>query len=125
MYPILRRDYIFLGSGRKVIQMGDKMVDVHESFELFLCTRNQAIANRLVREGLVNCVNMSISSAGLEAKLLSIALSLEKPELQKRRDELNRQQADLSRQLKQLQDTVLQELSSAQGDILENKVLII
>ena len=124
MYPILRRDYISLGSGRKVIQMGDKMVDVHESFELFLCTRNQAIANRLVREGLVNCVNMSISSAGLEAKLLSIALSLEKPELQKRRDELNRQQADLSRQLKRLQDTVLQELSSAQGDILENKVCI-
>jgi len=55
-------------------------------------------------------------------QLLAIALRVERPELETRRNELLRKQEELTVQLHELQDNLLQQLAQAQGDILQNKV---
>ena len=55
-------------------------------------------------------------------QLLACALRQERPELEQRRSELLRQEEELKLKLDQLQEILLQELASAQGDILQNKV---
>jgi dynein heavy chain 2 len=49
-------------------------------------------------------------------------LRQERPELEQRQSELLRQEEELKLKLDQLQEILLQELASAQGDILQNKV---
>jgi hypothetical protein len=56
------------------------------------------------------------------SQLLACALRQERPELEQRRSELLRQEEELKLKLDQLQEILLQELASAQGDILQNKV---
>ena len=41
LYPLLRRDFSLQGP-RKVVMVGDKVVDFSDSFEMFLVTRNSA-----------------------------------------------------------------------------------
>lgn len=55
-------------------------------------------------------------------QLLACTLRQERPELEQRRSELLRQEEELKLKLDQLQEILLQELASAQGDILQNKV---
>ena len=48
----------------------------------------------------------------------------ERPDLEEQREELVKDMADSSMLLKQLEDTLLKELSSAEGNILDNEELI-
>jgi len=53
---------------------------------------------------------------------LSCALKHDKPELEVRRGELLRDEEKMRTELEKLQENLLAELSSAQGDLLQNKV---
>jgi len=49
-------------------------------------------------------------------------LSHEKPEIQAKKTELLKNTEELKMELDQLEDSLLQQLASAQGNILDNKV---
>jgi dynein heavy chain 2 len=53
---------------------------------------------------------------------LSSALRHDKPELETRRGDLLQEEERLRARLQQLQENLLLELASAQGDVLQNKV---
>lgn len=57
-------------------------------------------------------------------QLLKCALSIEKPELEKRQVHLSKREEELKLDLYRLQDNILKELANAQGNILDNKVSI-
>ena len=69
-------------------------------------------------------VNFTTTRAGLGAQLLAATIQHEKPELEQRKTELLKAEEDLKVQLSDLEDSLLQELATAEGNILENKVLL-
>src|SRR6185437_4228493 len=56
LYPLVRRDLSGQGP-RKMIQIGEKMVDYNESFRLYLVTRDPAPDMPISARALVNEVN--------------------------------------------------------------------
>nr|CAD7430089.1 unnamed protein product [Timema monikensis] len=91
---------------------------------LFLTTRNSEPDIAPDAAATVTFVNFTTTLAGLTGQLLACAVCHERPELEKRRAELLRQEEELKLKVDQLQEVVLQELATAQGDILQNKELL-
>ena len=57
-------------------------------------------------------MNFGISPLGIEDQLLGILVASEAPELQQRKDELLLESAEQSRQLKELENKILEVLST-------------
>ncbi|XP_068082912.1 cytoplasmic dynein 2 heavy chain 1 [Anabrus simplex] len=123
LYPVLRGDFINQGP-RKVVQVGEKLIDYNDGFQLFLTSRNPEPDISPDSAAILTCINFTTTWAGLTGQLLACAVRQEKPELEERRRSLLRQEEELKFKLDQLQEVLLQELASAQGDILQNKELL-
>lgn len=123
LIPLLRRDLTSQGP-RFVVQLGDKSIDYNESFKLFLTTRNPFPDITPDVASIISKVNFTTTRAGLSAQLLAATLQNEKPELEQRKSELLKKEEDLKVQLEDLEESLLQELAMAEGNILENKVLL-
>ena len=121
--PLLRKDLISQGH-RYVIQIGDKAVDYNETFRLFLTTRNPDPETKPFASALISEVNFTTTRAGLTSQLLAATIQHEKPELEERKTEILKTEEDLKIQLSGLEESLLQELASAEGNILENKTLL-
>ena len=61
---------------------------------------------------------------GLEDQLLSVIVGNERPELETAREELIEQTSHNKKLLKDLEDTLLRELASSQGNMLDNVELV-
>lgn len=123
LYPLLRKDLMSQGP-RFVVQLGDKAIDYNESFKLFLTTRNPLPDIPPDAASIISKVNFTTTRAGLSAQLLATTLQNEKPELEQRKSELLKTEEDLKVQVEDLEESLLQELAMAEGNILENKVLL-
>jgi dynein heavy chain 2, cytosolic len=107
-----------------MVQIGDKLVDYNSEFKLFLTTRNPSPDLPPDSHAVITEVNFITTKAGLTGQLLALTIQNEKPELEKRQSELLRKEEELRIELIQLEESLLQELAGAQGNILENKELI-
>jgi len=65
-----------------------------------------------------------ITPEGLQDQLLGIVVARERPELEEERNALIIQSADNKRQLKDIEDKILQVLSTSEGNILEDETAI-
>ena len=74
LMPIIKRDFIKQGS-RNIMQLGEKMIDVSETFKLFLATRNSSIVIPYNQKDHLSFVNFSVTRSGLESKLLSLIIT--------------------------------------------------
>lgn len=123
LYSLLRKDLVSQGP-RFVVQLGDKTIDYNESFRLFLATRNPLPEIPPDAASIITKVNFTTTRAGLTSQLLAATIQNEKPELEQRKTELLKTEEDMKVQLSNLEDSLLQELATAEGNILENKVLL-
>ena len=123
LVPLLRKDLVNQGS-RYVVQIGDKSIDYNDSFVLFLTTRNPQLEIPPDTASIINLVNFTTTRAGLTSQLLAASIQHEKPELEQRKSKLLKTEEELKVQLNQLEESLLQELASAEGNILENKTLL-
>ncbi|KAJ3042257.1 Cytoplasmic dynein 2 heavy chain 1 [Rhizophlyctis rosea] len=123
LYPLLRKDLQKQGP-RYVVQIGDKSVDYNESFRLYLVTRRSEFISPPDAEALVNEVNFTVTRAGLAGQLLGVTLKHERPELEVEKVNLLKKEDELRLELSKVEDALLQELASSEGNILENKGLI-
>uniref|UniRef100_A0A3P9C8V8 Dynein heavy chain ATP-binding dynein motor region domain-containing protein n=1 Tax=Maylandia zebra TaxID=106582 RepID=A0A3P9C8V8_9CICH len=123
LYPLLRRDLIAQGP-RYVVQIGDKVIDYNEDFRLFLATRNPSPFIPPDAVSVVTEVNFTTTRAGLRGQLLALTIQQEKPELETEKTRLLQQEEDKKIQLAQLEESLLETLATAQGNILENRELI-
>ncbi|XP_053095782.1 cytoplasmic dynein 2 heavy chain 1 isoform X3 [Pangasianodon hypophthalmus] len=123
LYPLLRRDLIAQGP-RYVVQIGEKVVDYNEDFRLFLATRNPSPFIPPDAASIITEVNFTTTRAGLRGQLLALTIQHEKPELEREKTRLLQQEEEKKIQLALLEDSLLQTLATAQGNILENKELI-
>ncbi|XP_036005544.1 cytoplasmic dynein 2 heavy chain 1 isoform X1 [Fundulus heteroclitus] len=123
LYPLLRKDLIAQGP-RYVVQIGDKVIDYNEDFRLFMATRNPSPFIPPDAASVVTEVNFTTTRAGLRGQLLALTIQHEKPELETEKTRLLQQEEDKKIQLAQLEESLLETLATAQGNILENRELI-
>jgi len=123
LYPVIRKEFTRNGS-RLIVSLGEKQVECHENFRMLLFTRNPDYIIPANLIGWINPVNFAMTTAGLSSQLLSVALSHENPALEEQQLQLVKQDAESRLQLDVLENTLLKELATSQGNILQNKALL-
>ena len=122
-YPIVRKELKTDGT-RQMVQLGGKMLDYADTFQLFLFSKMADIAVPPSIKDALTIVNFSVTEAGLEEQLLSITVAHERPELEKEQRHLIQEEERLKMKLSELEDQLLSNLSSSEESLLDNKALI-
>ncbi|KAK0416096.1 hypothetical protein QR680_012296 [Steinernema hermaphroditum] len=123
LVPLLRRE-VSLQGPRQTLQFGEKTIDFHEQARLFLCTKNEQIHLPSALHSIVTVVNYSTTRSGLTSQLLSLAIEIEKPELELKSNDLTKNVEQMKIRLDELEQILLNELASSEGNLLENQQLL-
>ncbi|XP_077377243.1 dynein axonemal heavy chain 10-like [Festucalex cinctus] len=110
--------------GRQVVRLGDKEVDYDPNFRLYLNTKlgNPKFSPSVFGKAMV--INYTVTLKGLEDQLLSVIMGFEKKELEEQREFLIQETSDNKKLLKNLGDTLLRELATSTGNMLDNTELV-
>lgn len=111
--------------GRVLIRVGDQEIDFSKEFKLFMITRN---SNAFFTPDLcsrVTFVNFTVTKSSLENQFQNIYLKSERPDVEQKRMNLLKLQGEFIVKLRQLEDDLLNQISSSKGsNILENDEMI-
>jgi dynein heavy chain len=121
--PILQKATYKQG-GRILIRLGDSDVDYDPNFKFYLTTK---LANPHYLPEVcikVTIINFTVTTTGLEDQLLGDVVKKERPEVDKKRNDLIVSMAADKKQLKGIEDKILRLLSESEGNILDDEVLI-
>ncbi|KPA83847.1 putative dynein heavy chain [Leptomonas pyrrhocoris] len=121
--PIMSRSFIMKGT-RKLVKVGDNFVEFKEGFKLYITTRlpNPHYTPETCTK--VCLLNFAVKEQGLEEQLLKIVVEKEKPELEHENEQLILHTAAAKKDMKQLEEDILDLLSISQVSLLENQRLI-
>ncbi|CAI6373183.1 unnamed protein product [Macrosiphum euphorbiae] len=120
---IIGRNLIKKGSAVKI---GEKEIDYNKHFRLILHTKLSNPHYKPEMQAQTTLINFTVNRDQLEDQLLAEVVKVERPDLEKMRIDLTKQQNSFKITLKQLEDDLLQRLSSADGDqILGDKELVL
>ena len=120
--PIISRNFLRKG---KAVKFGEKEIDYHPNFRLILQTR---LANPHFRpeiQAQTTLINFSTTRDGLEAQLLAEIVAVERPDLEKSKFEVTKQQNEYKINLKKLEDSLLARLATAEGNFIQNVELVV
>ncbi|KAK7111861.1 dynein axonemal heavy chain 3-like isoform X2 [Littorina saxatilis] len=121
--PVLQK-LTFKQQGVEYIRLGDNVIEYSHDFKLYITTRLRN-PHYLPEVSVKVCLlNFMITPQGLEDQLLGIVAAKEKPELEEKKNQLIIESADNQKQLKEIEDKILEVLSSSQGNILEDEAAI-
>lgn len=123
LVPLIRKEFSKRGP-TSVVRLGDKLIDLHDKFKLFLSTRDSSIQISENIMSSLSVVNFTVTKSGLEALLLGLTIDIEQPELEKKKNELLEEQDNIKLQLYEVEKKLLEELIHLEGNLLENKALI-
>lgn len=104
--------------------LADKEVDIDDNFRLYVTTKipNPKFDPALFAAAVV--INYSVTFAGLEDQLLGAVVTVERPDLEEQRETLIADMSANRQLLKQLEDSLLLELTAATGNMLDNVELV-
>jgi dynein heavy chain len=119
--PLIGRNTIKKG---RAIKMGDKEVDYHPEFKLILQTKLANPHYQPEMQAQTTLINFTVTRDGLEDQLLAAVVSKERPDLEKLKGDLTRQQNQFKITLKELEDSLLARLSAAEGNFLGDYALV-
>uniref|UniRef100_A0A8C9VGH6 Dynein axonemal heavy chain 12 n=1 Tax=Scleropages formosus TaxID=113540 RepID=A0A8C9VGH6_SCLFO len=121
--PLLLKQ-IFKQGGMDCIRLGESVIEYSSDFRFYITTklRNPHYLPELATK--VSLLNFMITPEGLEDQLLGIVVAKERPELEEERTALILQSAANKKQLKEIEDKILETLQSSQGNILEDESAI-
>lgn len=121
--PVLLKS-IFKKNSVDYINLGDQVIEYGKGFKLYITTRLRN-PNYLPEISVkVKLINFVITQMGLEDQLLGIVTRKEKPDLEAIKNQLIMQSANNRRQLKEIEDKILEVLSASKGDILEDETAV-
>ncbi|XP_050529246.1 dynein beta chain, ciliary-like [Daktulosphaira vitifoliae] len=109
----------------RAVKIGEKEVDFSPNFKLILHTKLSNPHYKPELQAQTTLINFTVNRDQLEDQLLAEVVKVERPDLEKLRTELTKQQNGFKITLKQLEDGLLQRLSSAGGEILGDKELVL
>nr|KAJ3423035.1 Dynein heavy chain 10, axonemal [Polyrhizophydium stewartii] len=109
---------------RRFIVLGDKEVDFDPNFRLYLTSRlaNPTYTPKVFGSAMI--INYSVTFKGLSDQLLNVVVAHERKELEEQRERLVAEMSQNKSLLKDLEDTLLRELASSTGLMLDNVELI-
>ncbi|XP_006894689.1 PREDICTED: dynein heavy chain 10, axonemal [Elephantulus edwardii] len=115
---------IKVSQGRQFIILGDKEVDYDSNFRLYLNTKlaNPRYSPSVFGKAMV--INYTVTLKGLEDQLLSVLVAFERRELEEQREHLIQETSENKNLLKDLEDSLLRELATSTGNMLDNVELV-
>ena len=123
LFPVIARNTI--KRNNKIFMIfGGNQLDLHENFRLYLQTKlsNPNYPPEIQAETAL--INFMVTEDGLGDQLLSLVVSRERPDLDRKKRDLVKQQNQFKITLKSLERDLLQLLTSNKGNLLENIELI-
>ncbi|XP_041084991.1 dynein heavy chain 3, axonemal-like [Polyodon spathula] len=121
--PVLLKQ-TFKQQGVEYIRLGENIIEYSKDFRFYTTTRLRN-PHYLPEVAVKVCLlNFMITPLGLEDQLLGIVAAKEKPELEEKKNKLIIESAANKKQLKEIEDKILEVLSSSQGNILEDETAI-
>ncbi|XP_072257291.1 dynein axonemal heavy chain 3-like [Pyxicephalus adspersus] len=118
--PVLLRQ-TFKQNGVEYIRLGEAVIHYSRDFKLYMTTRLRNPHYLPEVSVKVTLINFMITPIGLEDQLLTILAAEEKPNLEERKHQLYLEGAKTRKQLKEIEDQILEVLSLSQGNILEDE----
>ncbi|XP_031712248.1 dynein heavy chain 10, axonemal [Anarrhichthys ocellatus] len=110
--------------GRQVLMLGDKEVDYDPNFKLYLNSKHANPKYSPSVFGKAMVINYTVTLMGLEDQLLSLIMGFEKKALEEQREHLIEETSNNKKLLKKHGDSLLRELSTTTGNMLDNTELI-
>ncbi|KAK3590847.1 hypothetical protein CHS0354_024585 [Potamilus streckersoni] len=108
----------------RAIKIGDKEVEYNIDFRLILQTKLANPHYKPEMQAQTTLINFTVTRDGLEDQLLAAVVSKERPDLEKLKSDLTRQQNEFKITLKKLEDNLLARLSAAEGNFLGDYALV-
>jgi len=121
--PLLLKQ-VFKQGGSMCIRIGDSTIEYSKDFQFYMTTKLRNPHYPPETAVKVTLLNFMITPEGLEDQLLGIVVARERPELEEEKNALILQGAENKRQLKEIEDKILEVLSSSEGNILEDETAI-
>uniref|UniRef100_A0A2C9JUK5 Dynein axonemal heavy chain 7 n=1 Tax=Biomphalaria glabrata TaxID=6526 RepID=A0A2C9JUK5_BIOGL len=121
--PLLLKQ-VFKQGGAMCIKLGDSTIEYSFDFKFYMTTslRNPHYLPETAVK--VTLLNFMITPEGLQDQLLGIVVAKERPELEEEKNMLIVQGASNKKQLKEIEDKILEVLSTSEGNILEDETAI-
>ncbi|KAI4500182.1 hypothetical protein M0802_004599 [Mischocyttarus mexicanus] len=121
--PVLLKN-IYKQRGISYIKFGENVLEYNRNFRLYITTRlrNPHYLPEIVVK--VTLLNFMITPQGLEDQLLGIVVAQELPILEEKKNQLIVEGANNRRILKEIEDKILEVLSTSEGNILEDETAI-
>nr|XP_034195945.1 dynein heavy chain 1, axonemal-like [Osmia lignaria] len=122
--PILLRS-LFEHGGQWCVKIGETIVPYSPDFRLFLTTR---LSNPHYTPDVsvkILLVNFALTTTGLEDQVLSLVVIQERPDLEQTRNALIVSNAEMRRELKEIEDRILYRLSVSEGSAVDDMDLIL
>ncbi|XP_076103483.1 dynein axonemal heavy chain 7-like [Mytilus galloprovincialis] len=121
--PLLLKQ-TFKQGGSMRIRLGDSTIEYSQDFKFYMTTKLRNPHYLPETSVKVNLLNFMITPEGLQDQLLGIVVARERPELEEEKNTLILQGAENKRQLKEIEDKILEGLSLSEGNILEDETAI-
>ncbi|XP_026671189.1 dynein heavy chain 7, axonemal-like isoform X2 [Ceratina calcarata] len=118
--PILLKE-TFRQAGALCIKFGDTIIEYNTNFRFYITTRLRNPHYLPEVAVKVTLLNFMITPTGLEDQLLGIVVAKERPDLESEKNALIMQGAANKKLLKETEDKILEILSIAEGNILEDE----
>uniref|UniRef100_A0ABI7XYE4 EF-hand domain-containing protein n=1 Tax=Felis catus TaxID=9685 RepID=A0ABI7XYE4_FELCA len=121
--PLLLKQ-TFKQGGSICIRLGDSTIEYAPDFRFYITTKLRNPHYLPETSVKVTLLNFMITSEGMQDQLLGIVVARERPDLEEEKQALILQGAENKRQLKEIEDKILEVLSSSEGNILEDETAI-
>ncbi|XP_013208919.1 dynein heavy chain 7, axonemal [Microtus ochrogaster] len=121
--PLLLKQ-TFKQGGSTCIRLGDATIEYAPDFRFYITTKLRNPHYLPETSVKVTLLNFMITTEGMQDQLLGIVVARERPDLEEEKQALILQGAENKRQLKEIEDKILEVLSSSEGNILEDETAI-
>ncbi|XP_044525004.1 dynein axonemal heavy chain 7 [Gracilinanus agilis] len=121
--PLLLKQ-TFKQGGSVCIRLGDTTIEYALDFRFYITTKLRNPHYLPETSVKVTLLNFMITPEGMQDQLLGIVVARERPDLEEEKQALILQGAENKRQLKEIEDKILEVLSSSEGNILEDETAI-
>lgn len=121
--PILLKQ-TFKQGGSTVIKVGDSILPYHDDFRFYITTKLPNPHYSPEISATVTLLNFTLAPIGLEDQLLAIVVANERPDLEEAKAQLTMNNAQMKKELKDIEDKILYLLSSVQGSPVDDERLI-
>ncbi|CAH1099407.1 unnamed protein product, partial [Psylliodes chrysocephalus] len=113
-----------IAAGRVFIVLGDKEIDWDPHFRLYMTTKlaNPQFNPSVYAIALV--INYTVTLTGLEDQLLGVVVRNERADLEEQKETLIAETSDNKKILAELEDSLLIELATTSGNMLDNVELV-